>query len=72
MPRPEVRGLALWHSHNSVLFVLRHARRAMLPLFFLKRTLRLGLFAVEHGSVALIAVGLRGFARGIAAYRATR
>ena len=61
-----------WHSHNSVLFVLRHARRALLPVFFLKRTLRLGLFALEHGSVALIAVGLKGFARGIAAYRATR
>ena len=55
-----------------MLFVLRHARRALLPLFFLKRTLRLGLFAVEHGSVTLIAVGLKGFARGIAAYRATR
>lgn len=61
-----------WHSHNSVLFVLRHARRARLPLFFLKRTLRLGLFALEHGSIELIAVGLKGFARGIAAYRATR
>ena len=61
-----------WHSHNSVLFVLRHAQRALLPFFFLKRTLRLGLFALEHGSVALIAVGLKGFARGIAAYRATR
>jgi GT2 family glycosyltransferase len=69
---PRFEDWLYWHSHNSVLFVLRHARRALLPVFFLKRTLRLGLFAVEHGSVALIAVGLKGFARGIAAYRATR
>jgi GT2 family glycosyltransferase len=69
---PRFEDWLYWHSHNSVLFVLRHARRALLPLFFLKRTLRLGLFAVEHGSVALIAVGLKGFARGIADYRATR
>jgi GT2 family glycosyltransferase len=69
---PRFEDWIYWHSHNSVLFVLRHARRALLPLFFIKRTLRLGLFAVEHGSVALIAVGLKGFARGIAAYRATR
>jgi GT2 family glycosyltransferase len=69
---PRFEDWLYWHSHNSVLFVLRHARRALLPLFFLKRTLRLGLFALEHGSVALIAVGLKGFARGIAAYRATR
>ncbi len=48
------------------------ANKSPLVLKFLKRTLRLGLFAVEHGSVALIAVGLKGFARGIAAYRATR
>ena len=69
---PRFEDWLYWHSHNSVLFVLRHARRALLPLFFLKRTLRLGLFALEHGSVTLIAVGLKGFARGIAAYRATR
>jgi len=69
---PRFEDWLFWHSHNSVLFVLRHARRALLPVFFLKRTLRLGLFALEHGSVALIAVGLKGFARGIAAYRATR
>jgi len=69
---PRFEDWLYWHSHNSVLFVLRHARRALLPLFFLKRTLRLGLFALEHGSVALIAVGLQGFARGIADYRATR
>jgi GT2 family glycosyltransferase len=69
---PRFEDWLYWHSHNSVLFVLRHARRALLPVFFLKRTLRLGLFAVEHGSVELIAVGLKGFARGIAAYRATR
>ncbi|HVE38463.1 MAG TPA: glycosyltransferase [Planctomycetota bacterium] len=69
---PRFEDWLYWHSHNSVLFVLRHAHRALLPLFFLKRTLRLGLFAMEHGSLALIAVGLKGFARGIAAYRATR
>ncbi len=61
-----------WHSHNSMLFVLRHARRAALPLFVLARTLRLALFALERGSPALIAVGLQGFARGAAAYRAGR
>jgi GT2 family glycosyltransferase len=69
---PRFEDWLFWHSHNSVLFVLRHARRALLPLFFLKRTLRLAFFAVEHGSLALIAVGFRGFARGIAVYRATR
>ena len=69
---PRFEDWLYWHSHNSVLFVLRHARRALLPVFFMKRTLRLGLFAMEHGSVTLIAVGLKGFARGIAAYRATR
>jgi len=69
---PRFEDWLYWHSHNTVLFVLRHARRALLPVFFLKRTLRLGLFAIEHGSPALIAVGLRGFARGIATYRAAR
>jgi len=69
---PRFEDWLYWHSHNTVLFALRHARRAMLPLFFLKRTLRLGLFAIEHGSPALIAVGLQGFARGIATYRAGR
>ena len=61
-----------WHSHNTVLFALRHARPAMLPIFLLKRTLRLGLFAIEHGSPALIAVGLQGFTRGVATWRAGR
>ncbi|HLY10496.1 MAG TPA: glycosyltransferase [Planctomycetota bacterium] len=69
---PRFEDWLYWHSHNTVLFALRHARRALLPLFFLKRTLRLGLFAIEHGSPALIAVGLQGFARGIATYRAAR
>ena len=69
---PNFEDWLYWHSHNTVLFALRHARRALLPLFFLKRTLRLGLFAIEHGSPALIAVGLRGFTRGIATYRAAR
>lgn len=61
-----------WHSHNTMLFALRHARRGLLPWFFLKRTLRLALFAAQHGSVELIAVGLSGFVRGVADYRATR
>jgi GT2 family glycosyltransferase len=69
---PRFEDWLYWHSHNTVLFALRHARLAMLPLFLLKRTLRLGLFALEHGSPALIAVGLQGFARGIATYRAGR
>jgi len=69
---PSFEDWLYWHSHNTVLFALRHARLAMLPLFLIKRTLRLGLFAIEHGSPALIAVGLQGFARGIATYRAGR
>lgn len=69
---PRFEDWLYWHSHNTVLFALRHARKAMLPFFFLKRTLRLGLFAIEHGSPALIAVGLKGFARGIATYRTAR
>src|SRR6185295_4559387 len=69
---PRFEDWLYWHSHNTVLFALRHARKAMLPFFFLKRTLRLGLFAIEHGSPALIAVGLKGFTRGIATYRTGR
>lgn len=69
---PNFENWLYWHSHNTMLFALRHARRARLPFFVLKRTLRLGLFAVEHGSPALIAVGLKGFAEGISAYRAAR
>jgi GT2 family glycosyltransferase len=61
-----------WHSHNSVLFALRHAGRAAIPLFFLKRVLRLAQFALEHGAPALIAVGLAGFTRGVSAYRSAR
>ncbi|MBV8881224.1 MAG: glycosyltransferase family 2 protein [Planctomycetaceae bacterium] len=69
---PSFENWLYWHSHNTVLFALRHARLAMLPFFLIKRTLRLGLFAIEHGSPALIAVGLQGFARGIATWRAGR
>jgi GT2 family glycosyltransferase len=59
-----------WHSHNSALFALRHARAVGWPLFVLKRVARIGLFALEHGSPALITVGLRGLARGVATHLA--
>jgi len=57
-----------WHAHNSMLFALRHARAVGWPLFVLKRVLRIGLFAVEHGSPALVPVGLRGLVRGMATH----
>ena len=57
-----------WHAHNGTLFVLRHARAVAWPLFFLKRVARFGLFALERGSPALLATGLRGIVRGIATY----
>jgi GT2 family glycosyltransferase len=61
-----------WHSHNTLLFALRHGRRAALPLFMMKRLVRLGLFALEHGSLELVAIGLKGFTRGLATYRSGR
>lgn len=61
-----------WHAHNGMLFALRWARAAFWPLFVLGRTARFALFALEHGSIDLIAVGLRGLVRGAATYRSGR
>ena len=61
-----------WHAHNSMLFALRHARAAGWPFFVIKRIARIVLFALEHGSPALVPVGLRGLARGVTAHRAGR
>ncbi len=61
-----------WHAHNSMLFALRHARVAGWPFFVMKRIARIVLFALEHGSPALVPVGLRGLARGVTAYRTGR
>ena len=57
-----------WHAHNGILFVLRHARRGAIPIYLLKRILRFGLFALEHGSPAYVLVGMNGLARGATAY----
>ena len=57
-----------WHAHNTMLFVLRHARAASWPLFLVQRVLRIGWFALEHGSPALMAIGLRGLLRGVATH----
>jgi GT2 family glycosyltransferase len=57
-----------WHAHNGMLFALRHARAAGWALFVLKRIVRFGLFALERGSPALLATGLRGLVRGVATY----
>jgi GT2 family glycosyltransferase len=61
-----------WQSHNSMLFVLRHARPAALPFFILKRVLRMALFSLERGSPALLPLGLQGLARGAATWWASR
>ena len=53
-----------------MLFALRHARAVGWPLFVLKRVLRIGLFALEHGSLALVPIGLRGLTRGVTAHLA--
>ncbi len=61
-----------WHSHNAMLFALRHAHPRALPPFLLKRVARLFLFALEHGSAALVPVGLLGLARGLATHTTGR
>lgn len=65
---PRFEDWLFWHAHNTMLFVLRHARAASWPLFFLRRVLRIGWFALEHGSPALMATGLRGLLRGVATH----
>lgn len=57
-----------WHAHNGMLFVLRHARVPAWPLFVLGRVVRFALFALERGSPALLATGLRGLLRGMATH----
>ncbi len=57
-----------WHAHNTMLFTLRWARFFSWPFFFLKRILRFAMFAVEHGSIPLVAVGLVGLVKGVATY----
>lgn len=69
---PRFESWLYWQSHNSMLFVLRHARLAALPWFILKRTLRLGLFALERGPLVLLPLGLQGLARGAATWWASR
>jgi GT2 family glycosyltransferase len=61
-----------WHAHNGMLFALRWARMAFWPLFVLGRTARFALFALEHGSIELIPVGLRGLVRGVATHQSGR
>lgn len=61
-----------WHAHNSMLFLARHAHVTALPLFVLVRTFRFLLFALEHRSLVLIAVGLNGLLQGVSTHRATR
>ncbi len=61
-----------WQAHNSMLFVLRHARPTALPIFVARRVARLGLFVLERGAPDLMAVGLKGLLRGVASHLATR
>ena len=65
---PRFEDWLFWHAHNTMLFVLRHARAVSLPLFLVRRVLRIGWFALEHGSPALMATGLRGLLRGVATH----
>lgn len=65
---PRFERWLFWHAHNGMLFALRHARAVGWPLFVLKRVVRFALFAVEQGSPALVATGLKGLVRGIATY----
>ncbi len=64
---PDFARWLYWHAHNTTLFALRHARRAAWPRFLLGRIARIGLFSIQKGSPALLAVGLYGLLRGASA-----
>jgi GT2 family glycosyltransferase len=53
-----------WHAHNTMLFALRHSRATAWPRFVAGRVARFALFALEKGSPALLALGLRGMLQG--------
>jgi GT2 family glycosyltransferase len=65
---PDFARWLYWHSHNTTLFALRHARWGAWPRFLLGRVARLGIWAVEHGSLPLLATGLRGLLKGISTH----
>lgn len=65
---PRFEDWLYWHAHNAMLFALRHGRPSGWPVFVAGRIARFALFAVERGSPALLATGLRGLVRGMATH----
>jgi GT2 family glycosyltransferase len=57
-----------WQAHNTMLFVLRHAKVVSWPAFVLKRVARFGLLSIQRGSPELLAIGLRGLLRGMSTH----
>jgi len=65
---PRFEEWLFWQAHNTMLFVLRHARAVSWPGFILKRIAKFGILTLEHGSPALLGIGLRGLLRGMSTY----
>ena len=65
---PRVEDWLFWQAHNSMLFVLRHARASCWPGFILKRIAKFGMLCLENGSPALLGIGLRGLLRGMSTH----
>ena len=65
---PRFEDWVFWQAHNSMLFVLRHARALSWPGFILKRIAKFGLLSLEHGSPLLLGIGLRGLLRGMSTH----
>jgi GT2 family glycosyltransferase len=65
---PRFEEWLFWQAHNTMLFVLRHARVVSWPGFILKRVARFGLLCLEHGSPVFLGIGLRGLLRGMSTH----
>ncbi len=65
---PRIDDWLNWQAHNTMLFVLRHARAACWPGFLLKRVARFGMLSLQRGSPELVAIGLRGLLRGMSTH----
>jgi GT2 family glycosyltransferase len=65
---PRFEDWVFWQAHNSMLFVLRHARAVSWPGFILKRIAKFGILSLEHGSPLLLGIGLRGLLRGMSTH----
>src|SRR4029079_9958104 len=65
---PRCEEWLFWQSHNTMLFVLRHACVVSWPGFILKRVARFGMLCLEHGSPVFLGIGLRGLLRGMSTH----